>query len=95
MQVSPFSALISLKKSFVKDKSGNLLHPSNCHVTSKDTGKLVDKNLKLEHDIMVLTKKHNEVVGNHEKTLQDVVAEPNEHEQQLKAEIEKIRNTLL
>ena len=100
IQVSPFSALISLKKSFVKDKSGNLLLPSNRHVTSKDTGELIDKNSKLEHDIMVLTKKHNEVVGDLEKTLQearvkqDKVAEQNEREQQLKAEIETMKNTL-
>ena len=29
MQLSPFSAVISLKKSYIKDKMGNVLVPSN------------------------------------------------------------------
>ena len=101
IQVSPFSALISLKKSFVKDKSGNLLLPSNRHGTSENTRDSVEKNLKLERDIMVLTNMHKEVVDNLEKTLQEakvkqevVATEANEREQKLKAEIETLKKTL-
>ena len=71
IQVSPFSALISLKKSFVKDQSGNVLLPSNRHGSSENTRELVEKNSKLERDIMVLTNVHKEVVDNLERTLQE------------------------
>ena len=101
IQVSPFSALISLKKSFVKDKSGNLLLPSNRHGTSENTRESDEKNLKFERDIMVLTNMHKEVVDNLEKTLQEakvkqevVATEVNEREQKLKAEIETLKKTL-
>jgi chromosome segregation ATPase len=36
LQLSPFSANISLKKSFIKDKSGNLLLPQNAGCKQKD-----------------------------------------------------------
>ena len=59
MQLSPFSVIISLKRSFIKDKSGNLRLPPVCPIPSE----VVDKNLKLEKDVMILTKMHEEAVG--------------------------------
>merc|ERR1712179_762962 len=35
IQVSPFSAIISLKKSFIKDKCGNLVLPADRRVQSE------------------------------------------------------------
>ena len=57
LQVSPFSAVISLKKSLVKDKSGNLLPLTlaSPHTKSVDNiAVLAAKNLKLEKDMMIL-----------------------------------------
>ena len=55
LQISPFSALISLKKSLVKDRSGTpilpQIPPSSLSHTSEPA-----KNLKLEPDIVSLRK---------------------------------------
>ena len=54
LQISPFAANISLKKSFLKDKSGNVLLPDHAYAaTSFDeniTG-LVSKNSTLSKDL--------------------------------------------
>ena len=59
LQISPFAANISLKKSFLKDKSGNVLLPDHAYAaTSFDeniTG-LVSKNLILEKENSTLSK---------------------------------------
>ena len=60
IQLSPFSAIISLKRSFTKDKSGNLLLPPISRVPVYN--EVVDKNLNLEKDVAVLTKRHDEAV---------------------------------
>ena len=48
LQVSPFSAVISIKKSFIKDKSGNVFvspQPRESNIFIKE---LLEKNDKLE-----------------------------------------------
>ena len=101
IQVSPFSAIISLKKSLVKDKSGNLLLPPYRHGTRENTRELVDNNIEL-------TKMHEKVVSDYEKacelvkylekTLNEVKVKheeaTNTNEEQLKSEIETLKDTL-
>ena len=67
LQMSPFSALISLKKSPVKDKSGALLLPQapipSFSKTSEATiAALAAKNLQLEADLRSLRKEHTDCV---------------------------------
>ena len=101
IQVSPFSAIISLKKSLVKDKSGNLLLPPYRYGTRESTRELVDKNIEL-------TKMHEKVVSDYEKacelvkylekTRNEVKVKheeaTNTNEEQLKSEIETLKSTL-
>ena len=50
LQISPFAANISLKKSFLKDKSGNVLIPDQAYPATsfdKNIAALVSKNLIL------------------------------------------------
>ena len=65
LQVSPFSAQISLRKSLVTDKEGNpvLPPPLNQSVPATTVKDLEVKNLKLENDLFILRKKHAEVVN--------------------------------
>ena len=59
LQISPFSALISLKKSPVKDISGRPIppqKPSFSHPSEPDFAALASKNLKLEADLISLRK---------------------------------------
>ena len=86
IQESPFSAIISLKKSFIKDRSGNLLLPASNHHGEQ----LIDKNTKLEHEVMVLRKMYEDVVSEAKVKLE--VATNNE--QQLKAEIKTLKNNI-
>ena len=50
--------MISLKKSVIKDKDGNLILPpeSRVVVQSENLGVLNYKNIKLEKDVITLTK---------------------------------------
>ena len=51
LQISPFAANISLKKSFLKDKSGNVLVPDHAYTETtfdENIAALVSKNLRLE-----------------------------------------------
>ena len=74
LQLTPFSAQISLKKSFMKDKLGRFLLPffspeneSNVKTENGDNSAeiktLADQNMKLENELVVLHKNHNEVVN--------------------------------
>ena len=60
LQISPFAALISLKKTLVKDKSGTYLLPPSTMpiVRDDDFENLVARNLKLEKDILDLKKNY-------------------------------------
>ena len=65
IQVSPFSALISLKKSFVKEKDGSLRLPtppkSSSHQSSRSETDLTTRNEKLENDLNALRQKYADV----------------------------------
>merc|ERR1712240_90426 len=67
VQISPFSAVISIKKSLVKDKFGNVLLPPPpipCHTSSSESiDALRDKNIQLEKDLTCLTKKYEDAVN--------------------------------
>ena len=70
LQISPFSANISLKKSPIKDKFGSPIFLPNvsqtCLPNSSEVAALVSKNLKLESDLEALKK-------NYEFAVQDSV----------------------
>ena len=62
LQISPFAALISLKKTLVKDKSGAyLLPPSSPILRDDDFENLVAKNRELERNILDLQKNYDKV----------------------------------
>ena len=55
IKVSPFSAAIYLKKSIVKDRSGNFLLPKPPKIsTIKNYDNLVSKNEELERELQTL-----------------------------------------
>ena len=59
LQISPFAANISLKKSFLKDKSGNVVMPDHAHTATsldENIAGLVSKNLNLEKENSALRK---------------------------------------
>ena len=59
IQISPFSAIISLKKSLIKDHSGNPLVPTNlCHSGGRHEDILDKKNLELEKKLNTLKHDH-------------------------------------
>ena len=67
LQISPFSAMISLKKSYIKDRSGNPLLPTkqlnNKSRSSKDyIEALVAKNYELETKLNCLQIDHKNLV---------------------------------
>ena len=76
LQVSPFSAVISLKKSLVKDRSGNFLLPptsaSPLKTSADDIAVLAAKNLKLEKDMMILQKNYEDEVNNCEAAYEKI-----------------------
>ena len=69
LQISPFAALISLKKTLVKDKSGAyLLPPSAPILRDDDFENLVAKNRELERNILDLQKNYEKVAKDCAKT---------------------------
>jgi hypothetical protein len=68
IQISPFSALISLKKSLIKDKSGvPLLPPSSQDpASSKEIAALATKNIMLEKKLNSLQREYENAVDDSE-----------------------------
>ena len=62
LQLSPYSALISFKKSLIKDKSGCYVMPPKLNVVSK-TEALNQKILHLENGIEIMKRKYEESVN--------------------------------
>ena len=63
IQISPFSALISIKKSLIKDKSGKPRLPTNISKSaSKNIEALVEKNHELEKKLTFLTNEHSVLI---------------------------------
>ena len=89
LQLTPFSANISLKKSFMKDKSGRFLLPffspeneSKVKPENEDNSAeiktLADQNIQLMNELVVLHKNHNEVVNdlaNAHKTIEALMSQ--------------------
>ena len=59
MQLTPFSALISMRKSFMTDRSGSVILPEK----SQDQTICESDNLQLERNLNILEKEHAKTVG--------------------------------
>ena len=82
LQVSPFSAQISLKKSLVRNKTGNMLPPvSQRH---DDMKKLMEKNNKLQNVLSILQSKHEVVVNNFTEACQTIETLQNKIKEEIK-----------
>ena len=93
--VSPFSAQISLKKSFITDKSGNLLLPqTNVQTQSYESfnkshnsiENLINQNKKLQKELLNLQRNHEGAVNDLSKASETIEALEN----QIKSEIESV-----
>lgn len=91
LQLSPFSAVISIKKSFVKDKLGNVLLPSQMsrQVSSENTAALLRKNDQLENDLADLTKKYEHVLSECENA-HELLKSFEKHQQEAKMKVEEV-----
>ena len=100
VQISPSSAFISLRKTFVKDKSGTPLIPSAISSTPNlGMEELIAKNHILEKDLSILQKKYEEVSNNCEKAYEAIKELENNQEnhaisQKLAAENDKLREII-
>ena len=74
LQISPFSAYISLKKTPAKDKLGvplsSQLNSSRCAYSASDIAAMVAKNLKLEKEIFSLQQDYSNAVDDCDNTRQ-------------------------
>ena len=81
LQISPFTALISLKKTLVKDKSGAyLLPPSTPILRDDDFRNLVTKNRELERNILDLQKNYDKVTKDCAKAYESLQNSESENE---------------
>ena len=67
LQVSPFSAVISIKKSLVKDKSGQFFILPQARESTIHKNEVIKENAKLENDVANLTKLYNDSVNDCER----------------------------
>ena len=90
IQVSPFSAIISLKKSFIKDKCGNLVLPLNRHVQRENVKNepVVDKDALAEETIVKKEAVENDHVESLQFELNKLVIEKKNNEEKI-GELEK------
>ena len=94
LQISPFSAVISLKKSLIRDVTGKPLLPSKIKPEkydpdSKDLDALVVKNLELEEELRCLSIKHEKTIQNLQKFHQDAEIKVESDSRSLYKELEK------
>ena len=100
VQISPFSAFISLRKTFVKDKSGTLRIPTAISSTTNSRmEELVAKNLQVEKDLLILQNKYEEVSDDREKAYEAIKELRNNQEkhtlsQELAAENNRLREII-
>ena len=97
LQISPFSALISVKKSLIKDVSGKPLlppkiKPDRSDFTSEQIEALVSKNIELEKELTLLRMKHEEVAKYADVKVE--AASIASHEQELETEIDKLKDII-
>ena len=98
IQVSPFSALISLKKSFVKEKDGSLRLPtppkSSSHQSSRSETDLTTRNEKLENDLNALRQKYEDVSEQYGEALTRIKSYEELTEKHFKNEFTKKDDTI-
>ena len=83
LQISPFSAVISIKKTFIKDKFGNMLltsPPVPRHDSSGTIDALRDNNIQLEKDVAELKKKNEAAVSDCENAHQIIKSLENQND---------------
>ena len=93
IQLSPFSALISLKKSFIKEKDGSLRLPmpplSSSHRGSRLETDLNARNMKLEKDLETLHQKYADVSDQYAEAHARIKSYEEFHENHFKREFAK------
>ena len=93
IQLSPFSALISLKKSFIKEKDGSLRLPmpplSSSHRGSRLETDLNARNMKLEKDLETLHQKYADVSDQYAEAHARIKSYEEFHENHFKREFSK------
>ena len=98
IQVSPFSALISLKKSFVKEKDGSLRLPtppiSSSYNSSRSETDLAIRNVKLEKDFDALSQKYAHVSDQYEEALVRIQSYEEFQEKHFKSEFAQKEDTI-
>ena len=73
IQISPFSAFISLKKSLIRDQSGNPRLPAKLNnISSEHIEALVVKNHELEEKLSILTNNHTDLINNYDEALKTI-----------------------
>ena len=101
LQVSPFGALISLKKSLVKDKKGNFIVPSTSSISetlynNEDVAALASKNVMLENKLNALENDYSRAVNDCAAAQKAVEAFTHENDCRidLENEIEVLKNKI-
>ena len=74
LQLSPFSAMISLKRSLLKDKSGNPILPGSSNFVSNETKMLLEHKAHLEQELISLQKDYKCVLGAHKNACATIEA---------------------
>ena len=82
LQVSPFSAQISLRKSLIRDKTGKMLPPGSQR--HDDLKKLVNQNDKLQNELSILRTNHEVLVDNFTKACQTIETLKNQTKEEIK-----------
>ena len=88
--------MISLKKSFVKDKHGNVLLPQQSprHASGDKIAALLEKNEQLENDLADLTKKYQRALSDYENA-HKLLTSLEKHQQETKVKVEEVTSELL
>ena len=94
LQISPFSAVISIKKSLIRDKSGNFMlpPPTLFQDPNKKFEELADKNLLLEKDLISINKKYENAINDCSKANQ-LIKSLEKQKTETEIKVEEARNT--
>ena len=72
LQISPFAALISLKKTLVKDKSGTYLRPPTPVLRNEAFENILARNRELEKNILDLKKNYEKAANDGTKAYESL-----------------------
>ena len=73
IQISPFSAFISLKKSLIRDKSGKPHLPTKLrNISSEHIEALVEKNHELQRKLSILSNDHTKLINDYDEAHQTI-----------------------